>query len=37
MFNAFSSVIGASSPAATSDPAEDLWDLVLHGVAGAPS
>src|SRR4051812_22774298 len=33
MFNAFSAVIGASSPASTADPAEELWDLVLHGVA----
>ena len=37
MFNAFSAVIGASSPADIADPAEELWDLVLHGVAGAPS
>jgi AcrR family transcriptional regulator len=32
MFNAFSMTIGGVS-AGTGDPAEELWDLVLHGVA----
>jgi AcrR family transcriptional regulator len=34
MFNAFSMTIGGVSPsAAERDPAEELWELVLHGVA----
>ena len=32
MFNAFSMTIGGVS-ANAGDPAEELWDLVLHGVA----
>ncbi len=32
MFNAFSMTIGGVS-ASAGDPAEELWDLVLHGVA----
>jgi AcrR family transcriptional regulator len=36
MFNAFSSTIGGSSTRSDAgDPAEELWDLILHGV-GAP-
>ena len=34
MFNTFSMTIsGVSTSADASDPAEELWDLVLHGVA----
>ncbi|MCU1486679.1 MAG: yvdT 3 [Actinomycetia bacterium] len=32
MFNAFSATIGGSSGKAKVDPAEELWDLILHGV-----
>ena len=32
MFNAFSMTIGGVS-ASAGDPAEELWDLVLHGIA----
>ena len=33
MFNAFSATIsGVSIRAGDSDPAEELWDLILHGV-----
>ena len=34
MFNAFSATIGGTSKAkAKTDPAEELWDLILHGIA----
>ena len=32
MFNAFSTTIGRSSRSDSTDPAEELWDLILHGV-----
>jgi hypothetical protein len=33
MFNAFSATIGGTSIRSDSaDPAEELWDLILHGV-----
>jgi AcrR family transcriptional regulator len=32
MFNAFSTTIGRSSRSDGTDPAEELWDLILHGV-----
>jgi hypothetical protein len=33
MFNTFSATIGGTSiRAETADPAEELWDLILHGV-----
>jgi AcrR family transcriptional regulator len=35
MFNAFSTTIAGSSRSDSTDPAEELWDLILHGV-GAP-
>ena len=35
MFNAFSTTIGgASSAPTTATPAEELWDLILHGDRG---
>ncbi len=36
MFNAFSMTIGGVS-ASEGDPAEELWNLVLHGVAVSPA
>ena len=36
MFNAFSITIAGSSRSDGTDPAEELWDLILHGV-GATS
>jgi AcrR family transcriptional regulator len=35
MFNAFSWTIGGTTPKRAIDPAEELWDLVLHGVGTA--
>ncbi len=35
MFNAFSTTIGRSSRSDSTEPAEELWDLVLHGVGAA--
>ena len=32
MFNAFSTTIGRSSRSDSTEPAEELWDLILHGV-----
>ena len=32
MFNAFSTTIGGVSVRKAEDPAEELWDLILHGV-----
>jgi len=38
MFNAFSSTIGGSIPESDDDDAaEDLWELILHGIAGSRS
>ena len=37
MFNAFSTTIAGSSRSEASDPAEELWDLILHGVGTARS
>ena len=35
MFDTFSSTIGGSAAEPDSgDPAEELWDLILHGIAG---
>ena len=37
MFNAFSATIaGTSARSEGTDPAEELWDLILHGVGTAP-
>jgi AcrR family transcriptional regulator len=33
MFNAFSTTISGSGPERNSDPAEELWELILHGIA----
>jgi AcrR family transcriptional regulator len=33
MFNAFSTTIGGPSDKDATDPAEELWDLFLHGIA----
>ncbi len=33
MFNAFSTTIGGAPTKDSGDPAEELWDLVLHGIA----
>jgi AcrR family transcriptional regulator len=35
MFNAFSVTIGGSSAKAAADPAEELWDLILHGIGAS--
>jgi AcrR family transcriptional regulator len=32
MFNAFSATIGGTAAKGASDPAEELWDLILHGI-----
>ena len=32
MFNAFSTTIGGAPDPREGDPAEELWDLVLHGI-----
>ena len=33
MFNAFSATIGGTSPQSEAvDPAEELWDLIVHGI-----
>jgi AcrR family transcriptional regulator len=32
MFNSFSSTIGGSAAAGGGDPAEELWELMLHGI-----
>jgi AcrR family transcriptional regulator len=38
MFNTFSATIGGTSIRAESaDPAEELWDLILHGVGASPA
>jgi AcrR family transcriptional regulator len=38
MFNTFSATIGGTSiRAETADPAEELWDLILHGVGATPT
>ena len=37
MFNAFSMTIGGVSVRQRGDPAEELWDLVLHGVGREPA
>jgi AcrR family transcriptional regulator len=38
MFNTFSATIGGTSIRAESaDPAEELWDLILHGVGANPA
>ena len=33
MFNAFSTTISGSGPERDGDPAEELWELILHGIA----
>jgi AcrR family transcriptional regulator len=35
MFNAFSATIGGSSGKAKTDPAEELWGFILHGIGPA--
>ena len=36
MFNAFSMTIGgAAAESDGGDPAEELWDLILHGIGRA--
>ena len=38
MFNTFSSTIGGVSLRTDGgDPAEDLWDLILHGIGRRPA
>ena len=38
MFNAFSSTISASSTMAQAgDPAEELWDVLVHGISAPPA
>ena len=34
MFHSFSRTIGGSAGEASGDPAEELWDLLLHGIGG---
>jgi AcrR family transcriptional regulator len=36
MFNSFSSTIGGTPVKGAGDPAEELWDLILHGIGGPP-
>jgi AcrR family transcriptional regulator len=35
MFNAFSATIGGPSAKAKTNPAEELWDLILHGIGAS--
>jgi AcrR family transcriptional regulator len=35
MFNAFSATIGGAAAKVKTDPAEELWDLILHGIGAS--